>query len=151
MILMLDFDGVLHPDPCNDSALYFSRLPMLEEVLREVPGVEIVITSTWRERRRLEELRQVFSADISLRVIGVSPCWHDHPDLAESIGPTYLRSIEIEAYLRLMGKPWLPWLALDDKPHLFRPFCKSLIVCSPAVGLTEDIMAELRKRLRQNN
>lgn len=150
MLLMLDFDGVLHPDPCKDDALFFCRLPMLEEVLREVPSVEIVITSTWRERRSLNELRKFFSTDISHRVIGSTPSWRDHIDLAHAIGPTYRRSIEIEAYLRLVGKPWLTWLALDDKPYWFRPFCKNLLLCDPRTGITEATMAAVRERLKQS-
>lgn len=147
MILMLDFDGVLHPEPCRDPRLHFTRLPMLEGVVREFPHVEIVITSTWREQRNLEELRSIFSADIAHRVIGATPSCNDHVELAEAIGPTYRRSIEIEAYLRATGTPWSPWLALDDKPYWFRPFCKNLILCNPKMGITETTLDEMRKRI----
>lgn len=147
MILMLDFDGVLHPEPCIDDALLFTQLPLIEEILRDMPSVEIVITSTWRERRTVEQLRKVFSPDIASRVIGATPSWRDHPTLAASIGPTYLRSIEIEAWLRTCGQPWLSWIALDDKPYLFRPFCKRLLQCDPITGISKEIAAELRSRL----
>lgn len=74
----------------------------------------------------------------------------DHTDLAELIGPTYARSVEIEAWLRTSGLPWSPWIALDDKRHWFRPFCKNLICCDPGIGLSEENMAELRLRLTRS-
>ena len=143
---MLDFDGVLHPDPCPAGDLFFCRLPVLEEVLREFPSVEIVITSTWRSTRSLSELKDFFSSDIAQRVIGATPKWQDHPDLSARIGPSYLRSIEIEGWLRSDGKPWLNWVALDDKRHWFRPFSKNLVLCDPATGLTAATAFELRRR-----
>jgi hypothetical protein len=149
MILMLDFDGVLHPDPCHDTSLLFYRLPMLEDVLCENPHVEIVVTSTWRAGRNIDELRSFFSPGIACRLIGVTPSWRDHEDLAASIGPTYIRSVEIEAWLRSTGKPWQTWVALDDKPYWFRPFCKNLLTCNPSTGLSQETAFELRHRLEK--
>lgn len=148
MILMLDFDGVLHPDSCPDSALLYGRLPLIEEILREVRSVKIVITRTWRERRSLDQLSKIFSPDIAPRVIGATPSWRNHPELAASIGPTYIRSIEIEAWLRSCGQPWLAWIALDDKPYLFRPFCKRLLHCDPLTGISQRTASDLRDRLK---
>jgi hypothetical protein len=147
MILFLDFDGVLHGDPCNDKALLFGRLPPLEAVLRDAPLVKIVISSTWRDRRSLRELQEFFSPDIAGRIVGVTPRSRDFPDLAEVIGPTYQRSIEIEAWLRASPQWWSNWLALDDKRHWFRPFSKNLLCCDPRIGLSDENIAELRRRL----
>ncbi len=147
MILFLDFDGVLHEDPCSEKTMLFCRLPLLEAVLRESPLVEIVISSTWREGRELRQLRDLFSPDIAHRVIGVTPRSRDHPDLADLIGPTYIRSIEIEAWLRKSERPWSQWVALDDKRHWFRPFSKNLLCCDPSIGISHEDMAELRRRL----
>ncbi len=150
MILMLDFDGVLHPDPCHDTSLLFCRLPILEGVLRENPHVEIVVTSTWRAGRSIDELRCLFSPGIACRLIGVTPSWRDHEELAASIGPTYIRSVEIEAWLRSTGTPWRTWVALDDKPYWFRPFCKNLLTCNPRTGLSLETAIELRSRLQSD-
>ena len=48
MILFLDFDGVLHPEPCDEDGEPFCNLPALEAILRDFPAVEIVISSMWR-------------------------------------------------------------------------------------------------------
>lgn len=44
LILFLDFEGVLHPQPCFQDNV-FRRLPWLA-ALREFPPVQIVISST---------------------------------------------------------------------------------------------------------
>lgn len=149
MILMLDFDGVLHPDPCPADEPFFGHVPMLEEVLQEFPNVEIVITSTWRATRNLEQLKEIFSANIARRVIGLTPQWQDHAELAATIGPSYIRSIEIEAWLRSRGEPWLNWIALDDKRYWFRPFCKNLVTCNPETGLSAENVTELRRHFTE--
>ena len=71
-VVFLDFDGVTHPEPCRSDAL-FCFLPRIEEVLREHPEVDIVISSSWRLEFSLEQLRGHFSADIASRVVGVTP------------------------------------------------------------------------------
>jgi hypothetical protein len=54
-IIMLDFDGVTHPDNFFD-ANFFCRLPLIEEVLRKFPSVKIVISSSWREHHSLDDI-----------------------------------------------------------------------------------------------
>lgn len=135
MVLFLDFDGVLHPAVCYDAALLLSKLPLLEGVLRRRPNVDVVVSSTWRETRALDELRSLFSADIAARVVGVTPHWRDIQD--EATYGTYVRQAEIEVWLRDAGRAWEQWLAIDDQRHLFRPFCKNLFRTNPASGLTE--------------
>lgn len=145
MILFLDFDGVLHPDPCYDDRTLFCCLPLLESVLRDFPNVQIVISSTWREKRNLNELRSLFSPDVSNRIIGVTPCWKDCPDVFEVVG--YQRQAEIEAWLRSSGEPWRNWVAIDDKAFLFKPFLPNLVKTNSSVGFDENIKRELRERL----
>jgi hypothetical protein len=145
MILFLDFDGVLHPAVNYDPAQLLCKLPLLEGVLRQAPSVEIVISSTWRETRTLSELQALFSDDIAQRIIGVTPHWRDIQDEA-SVG-TYVRQAEIEVWLRSSGKPWQQWLAVDDQPHLFRPFCKNLIATNADTGLSAADCELLAQRL----
>jgi hypothetical protein len=94
MLLFLDFDGVLHPAISTDAIDLFCRRPLLEDVLRSCPQVDVVISSTWRETRTLDQLQSLFSADIQPRIIAVTPRWRDvqnHADMG-----TYVRQAEIE-------------------------------------------------------
>ena len=56
MILFLDFDGVLHPQP-NDGA-QFSNAPRVWELLARHPEVSIVFSTGWRFEHTLAALRQ---------------------------------------------------------------------------------------------
>lgn len=145
MILFLDFDGVLHPAVCATDTELLCRRPLLEDVLRECPHVEIVISSTWRESRTLDQLRAFFSPDIGARIVGVTPQWQDLQN--ESSMGTYVRQAEIEGWLRQAGRAWEAWVALDDQPWLFRPFLPNLVHSDPATGLTEEACTALRKKL----
>ena len=143
MILFLDFDGVLHPDPCVDADMLFCHLPLLESVLRDFLSVQVVISSTWRANRTLDELRAYFSSDIADRVIGVTPNWRDLPNLLDTIGHTYVRQVEIEGWRRASGRSWEQWVALDDKAYWFRPFSPNLVRCDSRFGFANDVRNEL--------
>lgn len=145
MILFLDFDGVLHPDPCYDEQRFFCCLPKLENVLRDFPKVQVVISSTWREKRSLSELRSFFSDDISSRIIGMTPSWKYFPDLFEVIG--YQRQTEVEAWLRESSEPWRSWIAIDDKSYLFKPFLPNLVQTNSSVGFDDDSERTLRQKI----
>lgn len=145
MILFLDFDGVLHPEPCSDSSILFCHLPRLESVLRDFPDVRIVISSTWRTAHTLDNLKANFSPDIAQRIIGVTPAWRDLPDLLDTIGHTYVRQVEIEGWLRASGRPWEKWIAIDDKAYWFKPFLPNLVIADARFCLTDVVVDELRK------
>jgi hypothetical protein len=148
MILFLDFDGVLHPDPCHDPSILFCHLPRLESILRDFPDVQVVISSTWRTGHTLDDLKSYFSPDIASRIIGVTPAWQDLPDLLDKIGHTYVRQVEIEGWLRASVHPWEKWIAIDDKAYWFKPFLPNLIRTNARVGLAgEEVVDELRARL----
>jgi hypothetical protein len=147
MILFLDFDGVLHPEPCLDQSMLFCRRRLLEDCLRDFPDVKIVITSTWRERHSLDAMRALFVPDIGARIIGVTPQWRDLLDLLSSMA--YLRQVEVQGWLRQHGQPWTQWVALDDKPWLFKPFLSNLVTCDGEVGLDEITLQKLRSKLAQ--
>lgn len=146
MHLFLDFDGVLHPEPCYDRSRLFCQLPLFEAVLKDFPDVNIIISSTWRESLTLKELMAFFSDDIGRRIVGVTPRFEDVQD-EESFG-RYVRQDEIVAWMR-KNEPQNSehWIALDDKHWHFKPFEKRLIKCANWKGFTEVEAEQLREKL----
>lgn len=145
MILFLDFDGVLHPEYVPGMTPgrhrvnldYWSCLPAFEAVIRRHPNWKIVISSTWRERRSLDELRAPFSPDIAARIIGVTP------KLERCSGR---RQREIEAWIRQNAYSG-PILILDDWPPLFDQDCEHVLFTETLVGLDADAAAMLDAQL----
>ena len=145
MILFLDIDGVLHPDPPQPDQRLRS-LPCLIAVLRDFPLVEVVISSLWREHLLLDQLRELFPADLRERIIGVTP-------IAERIDGWLpaRREGEILEWLQASGRIDEPWLALDDQGWQFTQQRDRLIVCVFYDGLNDRIEALLRQRLAAEN
>jgi hypothetical protein len=136
MILFLDFDGVLHP--INRANGAFALAPHFEQVMRDYPEIDIVISSTWREEYSLEKLRSVFSEDFRHRITDVTP-------VLTSASKPYLRETEILTWLRDVGREYEAWLALDDSDWLFTPRCKNLILVDTYLGFnahTEQVLRE---------
>ncbi len=150
MILFLDFDGVLHPEPCYREEHYFCRRPLFETVMRDFSEVDIVVSSTWRSTRNLETLQGFFSPDIGNRIVGVTPSWRDLPELVEVIGQ-YPRQVEAEAWLRQHGRAWEPWIALDDRAYWFKPFLPNLVLCNSSQGFDETVAEKLRLKLMERH
>lgn len=117
MLLCLDFDGVLHPlfeDASCPEGRRFSSLPRLESWLRRHPDADVLVTSSWRRTRTLDDLRVLFAPDLRGRVVGATPC------IGSGNGPG-ARQDEVEAWLQKQGRVELAWVALDDMPELYRP------------------------------
>jgi hypothetical protein len=123
-VLMLDFDGVLHPASGGDVA-DFARLPLLEEVLADL-ACHVVISSTWREHYSMADLQRLLGSVVGSRVIDVLG-----PDQRGS----YLRYRNIQAWLE--KNPWgTNWRALDDSVSEFPPGCAQLILCDGREGMS---------------
>lgn len=146
-ILFLDFDGVLHPEHCHESK-HFCCLPLLERAVRQVPECELVITSTWRLQYPLERLRQRFSADVAARITGATPRFTELTDVPDTL-VGYEREAECRAWLWAHQVAHRPWLAVDDRSWLYRPFCRSLFLVNGREGLTAIASEQLAARLRQ--
>jgi len=138
MILFLDFDGVLHP--LNRATGTFARVPHFEQVMRDYPEVDIVISSAWREEYSIEKLRLVFSEDFRHRLIDVTP-------IVTSARKPYPREIEILSWLREAGREYEAWLAIDDSEWLFSPSCKNLILADTNMGFNGQTEHVLRQAL----
>jgi len=107
MILFLDFDGVLHP---VSGAPTFNpdSIRELETVLQLFPTLKIVITSSWREEKSLDEMIALLGPELGKRVIGTTPIIDD-PFLH------FPRYREVCAYLDTATEGDKSWVALDDE------------------------------------
>ena len=149
MILALDFDGVLHPvnSPTEPK---FCRLHLLESWLRAWPGVDVVISSSWREEHPFDLLQSFFAEDLRKRVIGATPLAHtllgpawsrSEAERAVAIGE---RQYEIEQWIAT-HRATEAWMALDDDDSLFRSDCTRVVLCDSSVGLTTEHLFRLDK------
>ncbi len=141
MILFLDIDGVLHPDPPQLDQR-FRSLPRLVAALRDFPTVEIVISSLWREQLCLDEIRQFFPDDIAARIIGTTPL----TPRMEGWAPAR-REGEIIDWLEQAGRSEEPWIAIDDQGWQFTLHRDRLVECVFYDGLDERVEALLREKL----
>ena len=142
VILFLDFDGVLHPVGGVQSGERFSRLPMLEALLRETAfrDVHIVISSTWREAFPMARLAEAFAADLRPRILGGTPVLDDYDG-------DHARYAEIRAWLDAHPDV-ISWVALDDGIGAFPTHQrKNAVFTDPQIGLNEESLARLRKML----
>ena len=128
-IIFLDFDGVLHPD----GIAKFSRLPILERFLFEMPDAEVVVSSTWREDHTLDQLRGFFSPPLRSRISGVTPSLDDGYEIGG-------RQKEIMSYLSNEGlsDTTCYWVALDDIAMFFEDSCQNLVLTDSSIGFTEQ-------------
>lgn len=120
MLLFLDIDGVLRR---MDSPLYEldkDCLHHFEESLRSFPEVKIVITSSWRLAFSLDEMKKLFSEDISRRIIGVTPISNYLDD--------HHRYKEVLAYLKKIENGKQKWIAVEDDPDYYPPGCNVLLI-----------------------
>lgn len=150
MLLFLDFDGVLHPYapwPHDEvvRAGYFQRLPRLEAVLRDFPGVRVVVSSDWRRHHAIEELREFFSEDIRDRVIGTTG---REPVGIHAMGQRHLQA---EEFLRDHNLVGTPWIAIDDIPSNYLAGAH-LVQCRDMFGAAEErILRELLTSLSSSS
>lgn len=143
-IVFLDFDGVTHPEVCKGEQL-FTCLPLIEDVLRNHPLVDVVISSSWREHHPLNELREFFAPDMRQRLLGSTPVTPRNE--AEPAAP-YVRQTECETWLTT-HRPGHPWIAIDDVPWLFAPGRPNLLLTHHRVGFTPANAAHLQSILER--
>lgn len=130
-ILFLDFDGVLHSDNCTTP---FSKLELFESYLAQMPTVEVVISSAWREAYTLDQLRGLFNSLLSSRIIDITPIL---ADISYDIGG---RQTEIETYLysNNLSEDNTTWIAVDDMKEFFEPDCPYLLRVNSNHGFGDE-------------
>lgn len=127
--LFLDFDGVLHP--FGHPSGFFSQLSLFEDTIRQL-NVFIVISSAWRLHHTLSVIKNLFSYDISQKIVGITPDLDNRKN-------EYVRELEIKRWLIKNRTPAAKWIALDDSPQLFSPDCPNLIVTDSQLAFNNDI------------
>jgi len=144
LIVFLDFDGVLHPDPCRDEQL-FEQAPRLVRALEEFPEASVVLSTSWRTFLGFKQLVTPLDEELQRRVIGVTPRFNDFP-AAPGLVP-YRRQAECVQWLAENGMDDAAWLALDDRASWFEPYCENLVACDALVGFNEEAAGRLRTGL----
>ena len=148
MILFLDFDGVLHPDPCYDASRLFENAPRLAHTLHDFPDVRLVLSTSWRQSRPYDHLLARLPAELRQRVAGATPTFGDFSPSAALV--PYRRQAECMHWMQQNQLAGEAWLALDDRPSWFTPYCENLIVCHPEAGYDEDARGCLRSALQRH-
>lgn len=124
-LIFLDFDGVLH----NSGGPLFANLPLFESYLGQMPDIEVIISSSWREGRSVAELKIIFSPKYRHQICGTTPS-------LECCFECGGRQKEIEAFLFINNYSELDtqWVAIDDMVALFSPDYKHLIATDSEFG-----------------
>lgn len=142
--VFLDFDGVLHhifplAQETDDRNQLFAFLSDFENAIRAcTTPVNIVVSSTWRNTRDLDELRQFFSEDIAHLIVGKTPFF----DSIRNQNGSRLK--EVMAYLKDINQEGSPWVGVDDYAPLYDPRTDpsshpnpAVVVCSNGFSLSE--------------
>jgi len=145
LILFLDYDGVLHPDPCPEEHRLFENAERLADALKEFPEVGIVLSTSWRNVRSEKELVEPLPAPLRARVLGFTPRFGEFA--ATACRMPYRRHAECEQWLMIHDMADVPWWALDDRAYWFAPYCENLIQCDARTGFDERARAHLTSTL----
>ena len=90
-LLFLDFDGVLHPNFSREKE-YFNRIDLLLEALvGNTSGLEIIVSSSWRLHFTFAEILGYLPDQLSVLVSGATP---------EVVPGRHQRYREIRAHLK---------------------------------------------------
>lgn len=120
---------MLHSDYCET---HFSKRPLFEQYLIEMPEAEVVISSSWRESYPFHTLKEKFTDSLQDRIVGFTPslaCGYDAGG----------RQREIEAFLQAEGldSSNATWRALDDMAYFFDKGSPYLILVDPNNGFSD--------------
>ncbi len=137
MLLFLDFDGVLRRADSPKYRFDEDCLEHFQRTVRALDGVEIVVSSSWKDAFSIREIRAHFAPDIAERIIGVTP--------GSSRMEEYARHREVRAFLRRRSWEHRPWVAIDDKPENYGPGA-NVVLTDPTKGF-DALAAESLTRL----
>jgi hypothetical protein len=145
-VLFLDFDGVLHPDPCRDRTRLFEHAPRLASALAPFTQLAVVLSTAWRTHHPVDELAAHLPPALRAKVVGATHCFHAI-ERRPALMP-YRRQAECQHWID-SERPGAEWLALDDRAAEFEPYCDRVILTRSATGLDESALNRLRFALTQ--
>lgn len=147
-IVFVDFDGVLHPASCPERLLCMHSNALAKVVSNM--NARVVVSSTWRVRRSLSALRANVGPALGALIIDKTPIYTelDLKTLPDRLH-AFQRHTECVAWMRKHHENPDAWLALDDRPYIFYPFCPNLVQCDERTGLTVQTLKLLETRLEQ--
>jgi len=148
LIVFLDFDGVLHPDPCTEAVRLLENAPRLAHALSDFPRAALVLSTAWRQGATYEQLVVLLPPELRQKVIGVTPNFSEFASTAALI--PYRRQAECMRWMQQNRLQDDDWLALDDRPSGFTPYCENLIGCHPQSGFDASVSARLRSALQRH-
>lgn len=138
-VLFLDFDGVLnlYPNPSRNGDLYKPACINLELLMKKVPKLKIVVSSSWRTMG-LDAIKDILKSNgiDHRRVIDVTG--HE-----QSTDESDHRGYQVECWLK--RHPSVTDYAIVDDQDDFAPLKDSLVQTEKTVGLTQ---ANVEKILR---
>jgi len=135
MILFLDFDGVLHP-VSGAGTFDPGSISILESVVSDFPKLMIVVTSSWREEKSIDQLKSLLGEELGGRVIGSTPVI-DEPFLHN------VRYHEVCTYLETVKRDYKAWVAIDDEIGNY-PEGMPVLITDRRSGLTPEDGLTLR-------
>lgn len=138
LLLFVDFDGVLQT-PAYSEFVPFEHMINLEHVLDVCDYAAVVISSSHRVGKSLQDLRDVFATRFQRRVVGSTP----ELPIGRAKGG---RLVEARAFLDMHNLE-VPWVAVDDEPDLWHGAGFHLHATHPLLGLDEDSAQYLIKKL----
>lgn len=154
--LFLDFDGVLHPECCDEKTL-FCFVPQFCEALRAVDPdgtIPIIISSMWRFDSSIATMRSHFPVDIARQIIGVTPDLSipEGGGIGICVQAGMTRERECKTWMR-QHAPGGEWLAIDDRASYFSNNCANLFLVpgkfqDEGYGLNDSVAVEFEDRLR---
>ena len=169
--LFLDIDGVLNTirysnylidydedDTDEDGALFDPEaVENLAEIIKNIPDVKIIISSTWRFKgwdwmNRLWEKRQLpgkiysFTPGLEFtRFVDII-----HQKYSESVYPYGTRGLEVGEWVRVYA-PQNPmqykYVILDDCNDFPSFYQEHVILTDPMLGITKEIVAKVIEKL----
>lgn len=144
-ILFLDFDGVMHKFGVVQDAA-FTQMQVFQQLMGHLPDTQIVLSTTWRQSFGLEACKAFFPVSLQSIIIDATPIRVDDEDLPSQLWP-YVREAQCWYWVRHNCPPYTRWLALDDEPWRFSPFCRNLYITDSKTGLVDADIAKILRRM----